>query len=127
MKKLVIIILITLTFLLAGCSSVKYTTESLDKLATCLADNNVKEYGAFWCPNCAEQKKLFGSSYTIIMDKGVYVECDPRGENSKAELCLEKEIQKYPTWDFPDGSRVVGVIELEELANKANCPVPILK
>jgi len=31
-------------FFIAGCSSVKYTQESLDKLANCLVEKDVKEY-----------------------------------------------------------------------------------
>ena len=122
MKKLIFILLITILFLVAGCYSTKYTKESLDALANCLADKNVKEYGAFWCSNCAKQQKMFGSSYDIIKSRNVYVECDARGENPQSDLCLEKNVTKYPDWEFSDGSRVVGVQELEALADKAGCP-----
>ncbi len=122
--------------LLAGCSSnTGYSRDSLDSLANCMAEKNVKEYGAFWCPNCAKQEKMFGKSHEILRDKGVYVECDPRcvrdennklpvacrGIEGKAEECLDKKIDKYPTWDFPDGSRVIGVQDLGFLAEKSGC------
>ncbi len=126
MKKLIFILIITL-FLIAGCSSVKYTKNSLDKLANCLAEKNVREYGAFWCPNCAKQQKMFGSSYEILAEKGVYVECDARGKNPQSQLCMDKNVQKYPDWEFPDGERIVGVQGPEMLAEKAGCEKPALK
>ena len=120
MKKILAIMSI-LVLVLVGCASSKVPQEKTDALANCLAEKGVKEYGAFWCPNCAQQKKLFGKSYEIIMTKKVYVECDPRGENEQAELCLEKKVQKYPTWEFPSGEVIVGVLQFEELAQKAGC------
>ena len=126
MKFIFIILIISLLFI-AGCSSVNYTKESLDKLANCLSEKNVKEYGAFWCPNCAKQKKMFGPSYSIVEEKGVYVECDARGKNAQSQLCLDKNVQKYPDWEFSDGTRIVGVQELETIAEKAGCDKPVLK
>ena len=117
---------------LMGCSS--QSDPAIDALATCLADQGVKEYGAFWCPNCAKQQKMFGNSYDILKERGVYVECDPRCDVSEEELpiacrgmvgqtdlCLEKGVNKYPDWEFADGSRLLGVQELSELAEKSGC------
>ena len=116
MKVLAILIL---TIFLVGCSS-GVPKDKADALAKCLAEKGVKEYGAFWCPNCANQKKLFGESYSILAST-VYVECDPRGENEQSELCLSKKIEKYPTWEFPNGEIVVGITQLPDLASKAGC------
>ena len=127
MKKTLIILTVLSLFVIAGCSSVKYTKGSLDDLANCLADKNVKEYGAFCCPNCATQQKMFGSSYDIIKSRNVYVECDARGENPQSDLCLEKNVQKYPDWEFPDGTRLIGVQDLTVLAEKAGCTPLVLK
>ena len=120
-------------FFVAGCSS--KNDPAIDALATCLADAGVKEYGAFWCPNCAKQQKMFGASYAILKDRGVYIECDPRcdvaedklpvacrGIKGQTNLCLEKGVNKYPDWEFSDGSRLAGVQELVTLAEKAGCP-----
>ncbi len=123
MKKLIVILILAL-FFIAGCSSVKYTQESLDKLANCLVEKDVKEYGAFWCPNCAKQQKMFGSSYDILKDT-VYVECDARGENPQSQLCLDKNVQKYPDWEFSDGTRLIGVQDPSILAEKAGCEIPL--
>ncbi|MEK6933181.1 MAG: thioredoxin family protein [Nanoarchaeota archaeon] len=127
MKKLYLILLLIMILMIAGCSPIKHTKESLDSLSNCLADKNVKEYGAFWCPNCAKQQKMFGSSYDTIKERQVYVECDPRGENPQPELCLEKNVLKYPDWEFSDGTRLVGVQDLETLATQAGCEIPVLK
>ena len=134
MKKLSILLITFLVFISACNSTPK---QNYDKLANCLAEKNVKEYGAFWCPNCAQQKKMFGNSYQILEDKGVYIECDPRcvknkdgklpmacnGIEGQPQLCLDKKVEKYPDWEFSDGSRLVGVQELSVLADKAGCEI----
>jgi len=133
MKREVILILLSLSLIfIIGCSGVKYSKEQIDGLASCLADKGVKEYGAFWCPNCAKQEKLFGSSMIILKSREVYVECDPRcdtedlpiacrGIRGQSSLCLEKNVAKYPTWEFSDGSVIVGVTPLQQLADKGGC------
>ena len=78
MQKNIKLLLVLALIFITACSSSQYSKESLDSLANCLADKNVKEYGAFWCPNCAKQEKMFGSGYNILKERGVYVECDPR-------------------------------------------------
>ena len=134
MKKLSILLITFLVFISACNSTPK---QNYDKLANCLAEKNVKEYGAFWCPNCAQQKKMFGNSFQILEDKQVYIECDPRcvknkdgklpmacnGIEGQPQLCLDKKVEKYPDWEFSDGSRLVGVQELNVLADKAGCEI----
>jgi hypothetical protein len=72
-------------------------------------------YGAFWCPHCADQKDLFGSA----VDDVPYVECDPEGENAQPQLCRDKDIEGYPTWEI-DGELYPGTRSLEELAQLSN-------
>ena len=121
--------------IISACQNNGIDDEARNVIANCLAEKNVKEYGAFWCPNCAKQKKLFGPSYEIILQRGVYIECDPRCKRDEGgklpiacgniegepELCLEKNVDKYPDWEFPDVSRLIGVQDLEVLAQKAGC------
>ena len=116
-----ITIFIGLTIFLIGCSSSPYTDEQLNTLANCLADNEVTMSGAFWCPHCQEQKKMFGDSWDTLLERGVYIECDARGDNAQPEVCLENDVQSYPTWDFPDETRLVGAVQLETLAGKTGC------
>jgi glutaredoxin len=91
-----------------------------DVLAQCLTDKGVKFYGASWCPHCAEQKRLFGNS----IKKVTYVECAvPGNQSAQTPACQEAKIESYPTWTFPDGSRLGGTQRLNVLADKAGCPL----
>ncbi len=44
-----------------------------------------------------------------------YVECNPGGKNPNIELCAEKGIERYPTWEI-NGQRYEGAKSLKELA-----------
>lgn len=87
-----------------------------DGLAQALKDSGTVFYGAFWCPHCADQKKLFGTSVPLLP----YSECSTPDGNSQVQACTEKGITSYPTWVFPDGSRLVGPQSLQTLASKIN-------
>lgn len=91
------------------------------ELAQCLTDKGVKMYGAYWCPHCQAQKKDFGAAFKKV----TYVECaipgDPRAQTQE---CKDANIQGYPTWVFPDGSRQSGEITLVRLAERAGCAYP---
>ena len=86
-----------------------------DSFAKCLAEKGVVMYGAYWCPHCQNQKKLFGNSFKNIK----YVEC-----TQETKLCAEKKITSYPTWEFMDGSRQEGEMNLGQLAEKTSCEIP---
>lgn len=91
-----------------------------DQFAQCLKDSGAKFYGAFWCPHCQTQKKMFGKS----QKKLPYVECStPNGQGQKP-VCNEAGIEGYPTWIFADASRLTGEIELSVLAEKTSCVLP---
>lgn len=114
-KTLLNIILTAALLAAAGCESAP--TTRYDELAKCITNKDAKMYGTFWCHNCTTQKNLFGGSSKYIN----YIECDPRAENSQAEVCVKKGITAYPTWEFSDKSRLEGVRPMEELAKKTNC------
>lgn len=81
-------------------------------LAEHLSKTNAKFYGASWCPHCAEQKEMFGSSVKRLP----YVECSPGGAGtSPAPVCTEAKVESYPTWVI-NGQRYVGTQSLENLA-----------
>jgi thiol-disulfide isomerase/thioredoxin len=75
-----------------------------DEFAQCLKDNGVKFYGAFWCPHCQAQKKLFKKS----AKKLPYIECSTANGSSQLPVCTDVGIQSYPTWEFADGTRKTG-------------------
>ncbi len=83
----------------------------LKALATHLDESGARFYGAYWCPACQEQKKLF----TASVDRLPYVECTPEGRGGpRAVDCLTRGIEQYPTWII-DGQRHTGVVSIERL------------
>lgn len=93
---------------------------NLDPFAQCLKDKKVVFYGAFWCPHCQNTKKLFGNSARLLP----YVECSTPDGKGQLQICVDKKIVNYPTWDFPDGSRLTGERTLQELGDKTGCTLP---
>ena len=87
--------------------------ESEIALARHLKQIGAKEYVAWWCPHCHEQKQLFGKeAYSYIN----HIECDPRGKNPRPDLCQTAKIQGFPTWEI-NGTLYPNVQSLENLAN----------
>jgi len=109
---------------LAGIIGFSYRANSapgeLDSFAQCLKGKNAVFYGAFWCPHCQNQKKMFGSSARLLQ----YVECSTPNGKGQLEVCIDKKIDGYPTWEFADGSREGGEVPLEKLAEKTSCELP---
>ncbi|MFA6274242.1 MAG: thioredoxin domain-containing protein [Candidatus Paceibacterota bacterium] len=92
-----------------------------DTFATCLKDKGAVFYGAFWCVHCKATKKAFGSSEKLLP----YVECSTPDGQDQTQICKDKEIKGYPTWEFTDGSRLTGEVPFEKLAEKTSCELPI--
>jgi len=124
MNKEHIIIGILTVAILVGIGFAAYkqdtTPGELDTFATCLQEKDAVFYGAFWCPHCQNQKKLFGRSAKLLP----YVECSTPDGKGQLPVCVEKEITGYPTWIFADGSREGGEVPLETLAEKTSCELP---
>lgn len=83
------------------------------ELARYLKQVGAKEYGAYWCPHCHDQKELFGQQAFAELN---YVECDPKGRNPQPNLCQAAKIKGYPTWEIK-GQLYEGVQSLEKLAD----------
>lgn len=92
----------------------------LDTFATCIKDSGAKFYGAFWCPHCANQKAMFGSSAKLLP----YIECSAPDGKSQLPVCNDAGVSGYPTWKFPDGTTLSGEVELATLSEKTSCPLP---
>jgi|SRR3989338_1267575 len=88
-----------------------------DGLAVCLTEKGTKMYGAYWCAHCANQKKMFGDSFSKVK----YIECSLPGGQGQVKECQDAAINGYPTWEFGDGSRLEGEVPLETLAAKSGC------
>ena len=100
----------------AGKTPPKVTTTSGPAeiaLARHLKSVGAKDYSAYWCPHCYEQKQLFGSEAASMLN---YIECAPDGQNSQTELCKKVGITGFPTWEI-NGQLYPGVQPLSQLAD----------
>jgi Zn ribbon nucleic-acid-binding protein len=109
------IVLIVLIFYFASTKASPY-----DEFAKCITNNGTKMYGAYWCPHCQAQKKLFGSSWKLVN----YVECATSGSNQQKEVCNTAGIKGYPTWVFSDGKQISGELSLQQLSTFTSCELP---
>lgn len=91
-----------------------------EAFAQCITDSGAKFYGAFWCPHCQDQKAAFGKSEKLLP----YIECSTADGQGQTEVCKEAQITGYPTWQFADGSRLDGFVQMQALAEKTSCPLP---
>ena len=87
------------------------TKESI-ALAKYLNNNGVVKYSAYWCPNCLNQSELFGKQAYKELN---VVECARDGINSQTQLCIDKKIKGFPTWEI-NGKLILGVLSLKELS-----------
>ena len=87
------------------------TKESI-ALAKYLKDNGVVKYSAYWCPNCLDQSELFGKEAYKELN---VVECARDGKNSQTQLCIDKKIEGFPSWEI-NGKIIIGVQTLKELS-----------
>ena len=85
--------------------------ESIE-LAKYLSVNGVVKYSAYWCPNCLHQSELFGKQAYSELN---VVECARDGINSQTQLCIDKKIKGFPTWEI-NGKLILGVLSLKELS-----------
>jgi len=95
-----------------------------DTFAQCLAAKDIKFYGAFWCPHCQQQEQWLGASRQKLATEGLYVECSTPDAKSQTKICVDNNITGYPTWVFPDGTRLTGEQKLADLAAKSGCALP---
>jgi uncharacterized membrane protein len=85
-------------------------------LANHLVKVGAKEYTAFWCHHCHEQKLIFGKeAAAIISENNIKVECAPQSPKAKLEDCQAAKIEGFPTWVI-NGKQYSGVQNLDELA-----------
>ena len=88
------------------------TRESIE-LAKYLKDNGVVKYSAYWCPNCLNQGEIFGKQAYKELN---VVECATDGKNSQTQLCIDKNIKGFPSWEI-EGKIILGVQSLKELSD----------
>jgi len=77
-----------------------------DDFAKFLTSEGISMAGTEWCPHCKEQKELFGDSFQYID----YHDCD-----KEMNWCVEKGVQGYPTWVFPNRELYPGTRSIDQL------------
>ena len=100
---------------LKGAKELIVTSESTKEsiaLAKYLKNNGVVKYSAYWCPNCLDQSELFGKEAYKELN---VVECARDGKNSQMQLCIDKKIEGFPSWEI-NGKIIIGVQTLKELS-----------
>ena len=112
----IIVVIIIVMSLVAGTAD---TSTKYDTFAQCLKEKGVTFYGAFWCPHCQAQKAAFGGSVKYLP----YVECSNADKTQNA-TCNAANIESYPTWQFPDGTRATGEQSMQVLSDKSGCALP---
>ena len=95
----------------------KNTPGQYDDFAKCVSESGAKFYGAYWCPHCNDQKKDFGNSFEFID----YIECSLPNRAGQTQICIDKEIKGYPTWEFGNGERVSGRLSFDIISQKTGC------
>lgn len=124
-KKSLIILAIIILLIAAGISWILYkdylrkaevitAKTDIENLAKCLTAKGVVMYGAYWCPHCQAQKKMFGDGFKYIN----YVEC-----TKDIKKCQANKIDGYPTWIFKNGERLKGETSFSDLASKSTCKI----
>ncbi len=121
LRKVIIGVVIVLAFGAVYYFGYQQRMHKYDAFARCLTQKGVRMYGAWWCPHCADQKKLFEASFKYAP----YVECGVPGTTAKMQAeCTDAGIKHFPTWQFPPvGERVEGEMPLEDLSFRAGCPL----
>jgi glutaredoxin len=90
-----------------------------DAFAQCMAAKQVKMYGAYWCPHCADQKEMLGRSYRFV-----YEECGVPGSHEEQKKCSDLGVKLFPTWRFSDGALAPGVFSVQDLSLRSGCSLP---
>jgi hypothetical protein len=119
-RKVLTVIAVVAAFIAVYFLGLHTRTSRLDKFAKCLASKQAKMYGAYWCPHCADQKEMFGHSFQYVP----YVECGIKGSRDESPICAQAGVKHFPTWQFADGVRQEGALNLRALGEKTGCALP---
>lgn len=98
---------------------ITYDNVDMKALAKAIADSGAIFFGADWCPHCTRQKGLFGEGYNDLP----FVEVT-NPNHTLNQIGIDNNITQLPTWVFADGTRVVGVLEIEELLDYTGVTIP---
>ena len=97
-----------------------YRNHKYDSFAKCLASKQVKMYGLYWCPHCADQKAMFAGAFHNVP----YVECGIAGSKEETTECKAAGLKLFPSWQFGTDPPQAGVLSLKNLSDKTGCSLP---
>ena len=92
----------------------------LVQFAKDLAASGAKLYGAAWGPFTTQQMQLFEDGGNELPFIEVTLP-----DRSISDLGIDNQINAYPTWVFPDGTRNIGSLSLEEISELSDVPIPL--
>ncbi|MEW4453870.1 peptidylprolyl isomerase [Bremerella sp. JC817] len=99
--------------------NVTYENVDMIALAKAIAETGTLFFGASWCPKCANQKEMFGDGAAYLP----YVEAStPAHGQSTAGIIYN--ITAYPTWIFPDGTRLIDTQDLDVIIERSGVTIP---
>ena len=117
-RRRVVFTLVVLFLALLAASFLLYgllpPSSPYDEFAACLSERGAVMYGSDWCEDCQAQKRLFGTSFSLV----AYENCD------YSRMCEELGLEELPAWRFGDGSFLPGLQSLSVLSEKSGCPLP---
>ncbi len=76
-------------------------------------------FGAHWCTFCTDQKELFADG----KDNLPFIEVT-NPDRTLNQTGIAEGITDFPTWEFPDGTRVTGLQSLETLSQRSGVAIP---
>jgi len=120
-KNLLLFAVVIVMLVLSYGAGRYYRGHKYDSFARCLASKQARMYGLYWCPHCADQKAMFGSSFHYVP----YVECalGPPGSDL-APACKAAGVKLFPSWQFGNEPPKEGVVSLQALSEKTGCRLP---
>lgn len=98
---------------------VTYDNVDFIALAKAIADSGTKFFGADWCPYCTSQKGLFGEGASYLP----FIEASTP-DHQLNPVGVANNITTFPTWVFPDGSRLTGEQSIETILQRSGVSVP---
>lgn len=88
--------------------------------AQALADAGVEFYGAAWSADTTQQRELFEDGGQFLPFTEV---TNPNRTPNQAAMA--NDITIYPTWVFPDDTRLTGVQTLQTIAQRSGVAIPL--
>ena len=104
--------------------------QDLVAFAQALTASGTRFFGAAWCPACTDQKELFEDGgdflpFIEVTNLDSPVTLNAVGDGTDTTLNPSGvPVTSFPTWEFPDGTRLEGGLTLEVLSQRSGVAIP---